>query len=201
MYDQYHQSSVSDQYDMRHHDDRMYAERAGLQQHHSSPNMSQAPSQPQQSPGAGHHRTSSGPPSQYGAPPGAAQYNGNGHVPPTSQYNGAYQQPQVQQIPIQRESNYAPAPPQPPPAPPIAPAAPPAPPAPPMAPAAPAAPPPPPTGGAPPPPPPPVPISKSDSAEPVSGLAAALQAAKLKKTSNGVKTGATENGTSNGSSR
>merc|ERR1719400_1717958 len=39
-YDQYHQSSVSDQYDMRHHEERLYAERSGqLQQHHSSPNM------------------------------------------------------------------------------------------------------------------------------------------------------------------
>ena len=122
LYDQYHQSSVSDQYDMRHHEDRMYAERAGqqqqLQQHHSSPNIQQQP---------GHHRTSSG--SQYGSP-GPAQYNGNGGPPqagpPTSQYNGAsYQQQQPQQpqqpvqIPIQRQDSgqYAPAPPQPPPAP------------------------------------------------------------------------------------
>jgi len=115
LYDQYHQSSVSDQYDMRHHEDRMYAERAGqqqqLQQHHSSPNIQQQP---------GHHRTSSG--SQYGSP-GPAQYNGNGGPPqagpPTSQYNGAsYQQQQPQQpqqpvqIPIQRQDSgqYAPAP-------------------------------------------------------------------------------------------
>merc|ERR1719195_866828 len=66
-----------------------------------------------------------------------------------------------------------------------------------MAPAAPPAPP------APPPPPlaeflPPVPnLAKSESAEPISGLAAALQAAKLKKT-NGVKTGSSENGSSSG---
>ena len=98
MYDQYHQSSVSDQYDMRHHEDRMYAERAGpgLQQHHSSPNMSQSPG------GPGHHRTSSGPPpgSQYGAPLANGYGNGNGvppPQPPSSQYNGAsYQQQQVQ---------------------------------------------------------------------------------------------------------
>jgi len=178
-YDQYHQSSVSDQYDMRHHEERLYAERSGqLQQHHSSPNMS------------GQQRSSS------------VQYS-NGAGPPTSQYNGA-----SYQIPIQRQdSNYgAPAPPQPPPAPaappapPMAPAAPPmAPAAPPMAPAAPAPPPPPPAGGgAPPPPPPPAPMCKSESAEPVSGLAAALQAAKLKKT-NGVKT-ATGSGPENGAS-
>jgi len=175
-YDQYHQSSVSDQYDMRHHEERLYAERAGqLQQHHSSPNMS------------GQQRSNS------------VQYSNGG--PPPSQYNGA-----SYQIPIQRQdSNYgAPNPPHPPPAPaappapPMAPAAPPT--APPMAPAAPAPPPPPPAGGgAPPPPPPPAPggpISKSESAEPVSGLAAALQAAKLKKT-NGVKT-ATSTGPENG---
>jgi len=54
------------------------------------------------------------------------------------------------------------------------------------------------TSGAPPPPPPPVPnLAKSESAEPISGLAAALQAAKLKKT-NGVKTGSSENGSSSG---
>merc|ERR1719195_497037 len=41
-------------------------------------------------------------------------------------------------------------------------------------------------------------MAKSESAEPVSGLAAALQAAKLKKTSNGVKTGSSENGNSSG---
>ena len=182
----------------------MYAERPGLQQHHSSPNMSQQPPVTQSPGGPGHHRTSSGPGSQYGAPVANGYGNGNGvppPQPPTSQYNGAsqyQQQPQQVQIPIQRqESNYAP--PQPPPAP----AGPPAPPAPPMAPAAPPAPPapapppPPPSGGgAPPPPPPPVPsLAKSESAEPMSGLAAALQAAKLKKTSNGVKTGS-ENGNS-----
>lgn len=205
MYDQYHQSSVSDQYDMRHHEDRMYAERPGLQQHHSSPNMSQQPPVTQSPGGPGHHRTSSGPGSQYGAPVANGYGNGNGNgvpppQPPTSQYNGAsqyqQQQPVQVQIPIQRqESNYAPAPPQPPPAPPAPPMAPAAPPAPP----APAPPPPPPSGGgAPPPPPPPVPsLAKSESAEPMSGLAAALQAAKLKKTSNGVKTGS-ENGNSSG---
>ena len=71
-----------------------------------------------------------------------------------------------------------PAPPAPPPAPPAPPtsasAAPPAPPAPAPPPAA-------PTGGPPPPPPPPMPPSGGGN-EPVSGLAAALQAAKLRKT-------------------
>merc|ERR1711892_67077 len=182
MYEQYQQSSMSDQYDMRHHEERMYAERGGhpLQQHHSSPNMSQpqqpSPSQPQHSPapGPGHHRTNSAPPippqppQQFASP---QQYNGNG--PQTTQYNGAsqhqnqpqqMQQPQQQiqqqqptQIPIQREPQQQPtyaAAPQPPPAP-TPPAAPPmapaAPPAPP-APTPPAAPPPPSMGGAPPPP-------------------------------------------------
>merc|ERR1711892_941810 len=93
MYEQYQQSSMSDQYDMRHHDERMYAERGGhpLQQHHSSPNMSQpqqpSPSQPQHSPapGPGHHRTNSAPPIPPQAPPqppqqfaSPQQYNGNG---------------------------------------------------------------------------------------------------------------------------
>ena len=52
MYDEYQQSSMSDQYDMRHHEERMYAERGPnqqLQQHHSSPNMATA--------GPGHHRS------------------------------------------------------------------------------------------------------------------------------------------------
>eukprot|EP00092_Neocalanus_flemingeri_P032504 GFUD01035351.1.p1 GENE.GFUD01035351.1~~GFUD01035351.1.p1 ORF type:complete len:542 (-),score=144.22 GFUD01035351.1:1810-3435(-) len=248
MYEHYQQSSMSDQYDMRHHDERMYAERGGhpLQQHHSSPNMSQpqqpSPSQPQHSPapGPGHHRTNSAPPIPPQAPPqppqqfaSPQQYNGNG--PQTTQYNGASQhqnqpqqlQPQQQQmqqpqqIPIQREPQqpqqptYAATPqaqpppaPAPPAAPPMAPAAPPAPPAP-TPPAAPplppmgGAPPPPSMGGAPPPPPPPAPAFKSESdTNPMSGLAAALQAAKLKKT-NGVKTGSasSENsGSSNGSS-
>merc|ERR1711892_214503 len=122
MYEQYQQSSMSDQYDMRHHDERMYAERGGhpLQQHHSSPNMSQpqqpSPSQPQHSPapGPGHHRTNSAPPIPPQAPPqppqqfaSPQQYNGNG--PQTNHYNGAsqqqnqqlQQQQQPQQIPIQ----------------------------------------------------------------------------------------------------
>jgi len=237
MYEQYQQSSMSDQYDMRHHDERMYAERGGhpLQQHHSSPNMSQpqqpSPSQqqPQHSPapgGPGHHRTNSAPPIPPQAPPqppqqfaSPQQYNGNGHQ--TNQYNGASQhqtqqsmQQQPQQIPIQiqreppqqqqQQATYAAAPqpppaPVPPAAPPMAPAAPPAPPAP----TPPAAPPPPSMGGAPPPPPPPAPSFKSESQEnPMSGLAAALQAAKLKKT-NGVKTSSSSSensGTSNGSS-
>ena len=100
----------------------MYAERPGPQQHHSSPNMSQQPPVTQSPGGPGHHRTSSGPGSQYGAPVANGYGNGNGvppPQPPTSQYNGAsqyQQQPQQVQIPIQRqESNYAP--PQPPPAP------------------------------------------------------------------------------------
>ena len=32
MYDEYQQSSMSDQYDMRHHEERMYAERGPNQQ-------------------------------------------------------------------------------------------------------------------------------------------------------------------------
>merc|ERR1719233_1870378 len=110
MYEQYQKSSMSDQYDMRHHDERMYAERGGhpLQQHHSSPNMSQpqqpSPSQPQQSPvpGPGHHRTNSAPPIPPQAPPqppqqsaSSQQYNGNEHQ--SNQYNGASQHQHQQQ--------------------------------------------------------------------------------------------------------
>lgn len=249
MYEQYQQSSVSDQFDMRHHDDRMYAERAGgghpLQQHHSSPNMSQtsvqqqqqqqqqvAPPQAPQPPHSpagnppGHHRTNSappippqGPPQQYaqtsyngasqpqynGSPAPQSQYNGspapqtqyNGNSAPQPQYNGTPQPQTYQQA--------APVPPPAPPAPPQAPAAPPAPPAPPT-PAPPVAPPAPQMGsGAPPPPPPPAPnLNRSDSVEPMSGLALALQAAKLKKTNNGIRTASGSPGantdTSNGNS-
>lgn len=100
MYEQYQQSSMSDQYDMRHHEERMYAERGGhpLQQHHSSPNMSQPQQQQQlqqqqqQQPQAphspvggppGHHRTNSAPPMPPQAP--------NQQYAPTSQYNGTNQ--------------------------------------------------------------------------------------------------------------
>merc|ERR1719150_2528918 len=74
---------------------------------------------------------------------------------------------------------------------------PPPPPPPPPPPGPPAAPPAPQGGGAPPPPPPPAPnLQRSDSMEPMSGLAAALQAAKLKKT-NGPKTSSGSPGSAN----
>merc|ERR1719472_580320 len=128
MYEQYQQSSMSDQYDMRHHEERMYAERGNghpLQQHHSSPNMSQPQQQqqqqqqqPTQAPQAphspvggppGHHRTNSAPPIPPQAPgqqyAPTSQYNGsaappnqyNGSPGPNGHYNGVGQQQAPQQ--------------------------------------------------------------------------------------------------------
>jgi enabled protein len=206
MYEEYQQSSLSDQYDMRHHDERMYAERPTNMQHvNSSPNMSNVP---------GHHRTNSAPPlpqqqqqmhpqqqmEQYQQPPQPQSQYQQYHPPQQQQQYQAPPQPPMppQQPPPQQQYNgqpqYSPAPPpqptppvaQPAAAPPVPPtSAVPAPPAPPPAP--PAAPPAPPAPaivgvGAPPPPPPPPVVKRSDSGDPLGGLAGALQGVKLKKT-------------------